>query len=350
MKKVLAVETSCDDTAVALVREDGFVVFNKVVNQNFVHQPYGGVVPELASRNHAYHLLPLIEQTLQESNHTWQDIDCLAVTNRPGLVGSLIVGLVTVKSLSLLLEKPYVAVNHIEGHILSPFLWDQETNPSDLRFPFLSLIVSGGHTHLFKVKDFGQYFLVAQTLDDAAGEVLDKVGKLLGLEYPGGAEMDKLSQSVKLGRYSFPKIKLKGDYLNFSFSGLKTSAVNLIQKVNPQRSKELISSLCADFQEAVVEQIISRLNESVAQLNFKSVVIAGGVSANSRLRERARNWAIEKNIDLILPPLKYCTDNAAMIGLAGMKLFQKGVRSAQELNCYPYSLPEDFYLHQIQKR
>ena len=349
MKRVLAVETSCDDTSVAIVKEDGFVIFNKVVNQDFVHQPYGGVVPELASRNHAYHLLLLIEQTLQESNYTWQDIDYLAVTNRPGLVGSLIVGLVTVKSLSVLLGKPYVAVNHIEGHILSPFLWDQDTKASDLTFPFLSLIVSGGHTYLFEVRDFGQYFLIAQTLDDAAGEVLDKVGRLLGLGYPGGAKIDKLSQSVKLGRYSFPKIKLKSDNLNFSFSGLKTSAVNLIQKMDFQRNKEWIPSLCADFQEAVMEQIINRLDKSVAQLNVKSVVIAGGVSANSRLREKAWNWAGERNINLVLPPLKYCTDNAAMIGLTGMKLFQKGVRSVQELNCYPHSLPEDFHLWPIQR-
>ena len=349
MKKILAVETSCDDTSVAIVREDGFVVFNKVVNQDCVHQPYGGVVPELASRNHAHYLLPLIEKSLKISGHTWQDIDCLAVTNRPGLAGSLIVGLVTVKSISLLLGKPYLAVNHIEGHILSGFLWDQETKAPVLEFPFLSLIVSGGHTYLFEVRNFGQYFVVAKTLDDAAGEVLDKVARLLGLGYPGGAEMDRLSQSIQLGQYSFPKIKLKKNSLNFSFSGLKTSAVHLIQKIKAQQNKELIPYVCADFQEAVVEQIMSRLDQSIKQLGFQSVVIAGGVSANSRLRERARAWADVKNINLVLPLLKYCTDNAAMIGFVGMKLFQKGVRSAQELNCYPASLPEDFNLGQIER-
>ncbi len=347
MKKVLAVETSCDDTAVAIVREDGFVVFNQVSNQNEIHQPYGGVVPELASRNHAYHLLPLIEQALKKSHHRWKDIDGLAVTNRPGLVGSLIVGLVTVKGLALLLKKPYIAVNHIEGHILSPFLWDQDNKPTPLPFPFLSLIVSGGHTELFEVKDFGQYHLICRTQDDAAGEVLDKIARLLGLGYPGGSQMDKVSQSVSSGRYLFPKIKLKENSLNFSFSGLKTSAVHLIQKIKALENKELIPYICADFQSAVIDQIIDRMDRTTQQRGLKSIAIAGGVSANSRLRKQALSWASRKSIKLILPPLKYCTDNAAMIGFAGLKQLQKGIKSPQELNCYPHSLKEDFYLELI---
>ena len=347
MKKILAVETSCDDTAVAIVREDGFVIFNQVSNQDEIHQPYGGVVPELASRNHAYHLLPLIEQALKKSHHTWMDIDGLAVTNRPGLVGSLIVGLVTVKSLSLLLKKPYIAINHIEGHILSPFLWDQDNPSSSLLFPFLSLIVSGGHTYLFEVKDFGQYYLISRTQDDAAGEVLDKIARLLGLGYPGGAQMDKVSQSVSPGRYRFPKIKLKENSLNFSFSGLKTSAVHLIQKIKPLENKELIPYICADFQFAVIDQIIDRLNQVTEQKKIKSIAIAGGVSANSRLRKEALSWAEQKNITLVLPPLKYCTDNAAMIGFTGLTQLQKGIKSTQELNCYPHSLTEDFHLEPI---
>ena len=348
MKKILAIETSCDDTSVAIVREDGFVEFNKVVNQHSVHQPYGGVVPELASRNHAYHLLPLIESALEQSGYEWKDIEFLAVTNRPGLVGSLIVGLVTIKTLSLLLGKPYVAVNHIEGHILSPFLWDKEIKPPQLKFPFLALIVSGGHTSLFEVKDFGSYFLVGETLDDAAGEVLDKVARLLGLGYPGGAEIDKMAHSVPPGKYSFPKMKLKQSSLNFSFSGLKTSAVHLMSKIDMQKNKELIPYLCADFQEAVMEQIMDRLDKSLEYLKTHSVVIAGGLSANSRLREKSTQWAKAKKINLILPPGKYCTDNAAMIGLAGMHLFQRGVVSEQSLNCYPHSLPEDFNVKTIE--
>ena len=348
MKNILAVETSCDDTSVAITREDGFVIFNKVVNQHSVHQPYGGVVPELASRNHAYYLLPLVEQALKESDHTWDDIDCLAVTNRPGLVGSLLVGLITVKTLSLLLGKPYIAVNHIEGHILSPFLWDKETKAPGLEFPFLALIVSGGHTGLFSAKDFGQYLLLARTLDDSAGEILDKVARWLDLGYPGGAEIDKLSHFVKRGRYVFPQVKFKKNNqlrnLHFSFSGLKTAAILMIQKEKKQfeQNKNLIPYICADFQEAVMEQIINRLDQAIKKWDFGSVVIAGGVSANSRLREKACFWAKSNNINLVLPPLKYCTDNAAMIGLAGMKWFQKGRRSSQELNCHPRSLPDDF--------
>ena len=206
-KKILAVETSCDDTSTAIVQEDGFVIFNETLNQDSVHQSYGGVVPELAGRNHARHLLPLIEKAGEKCD--LQDIDYLAVTNRPGLVGSLMVGLVTVKTLSLLLEKPWTAVNHIEGHILSPFLWDKEINsPSPIEFPFLALIVSGGHTHLFKVSDFGKYTLLANTVDDAAGETLDKVARVLGLGHPGGAEIDRLAQNKpSQGEYPFPKVK-----------------------------------------------------------------------------------------------------------------------------------------------
>ncbi len=351
MKCILAVETSCDDTSVAIVREDGFVESNQVASQDFVHQAYGGVVPELASRNHAYYLLPLIEDSLAQLGKSWDEIDCLAVTNRPGLVGSLIVGLVTVKTLSLILQKPYVAVNHIEGHILSPFLWDSDWPRSDeLKFPFLALIASGGHTFLFRVEDFGKYHLIGKTLDDAAGEVLDKFARSLGLSYPGGAEVDRLSQGMQLGRYVFPRLKLKKDSLDFSFSGLKTKALQLIQKENieqifqkdQQSNKELISQLCADYQEAVVDQMMMRVDQCVERFDFASVVMAGGVSANSRLRERGLKWSKEKGIPLIVPPLRYCTDNAAMIAQAGFSLFSRNKISSHHLNCSPYSLPEDF--------
>ena len=198
MNYVLAVETSCDDTSVAIVKEDGFVKYNKVISQNSIHKPYGGIVPELASRNHTHHLLPLIEDAFIQSGLRWSDISGLSVTNRPGLVGSLIVGLITIKTLSLLLDKPYIGVNHIEGHLLSPFLWDHEHPLStNLKFPYLALIVSGSHSHLFEVKEPGHYILIGKTLDDAAGEIFDKFARLLNLSYPSGAQVDKEAQTVK---------------------------------------------------------------------------------------------------------------------------------------------------------
>ena len=197
MKLALGVETSCDDTSCAIVREDGFVLFNRVVGQHSIHQAYGGVVPELASRNHTYHLLPLLEQALKESGKKFKDLNVLSVTTRPGLTGSLLVGLVTVKTLALVLNKPYVGINHLEGHLLSPLLWNEQgLLPRPLSFPYLAFIVSGAHTHLFKIHDFGHYTLVGQTVDDGAGEAFDKVAKMLGLRWPGGVEVDRQAQKA----------------------------------------------------------------------------------------------------------------------------------------------------------
>lgn len=343
MKKILAVETSCDDTAVAIVREDGFVEHHLEAHQHTIHQSYGGIVPELASRNHVHYLLPLIKQVLDESHNSWDNISCLAVTNRPGLVGALMVGLVTVKTLSLVKKKPYVTINHVEGHLLSPFLWDKKcTKPSQLSFPFLALVVSGAHTHLFVAEEVSRYRLIGHTVDDAAGEVLDKFARQLGLGYPGGAKIDELSQTAQLGRYSFPLVQLKNSDLNFSFSGLKTSAGRKLQKLDDQKDKKWIPDLCADYQEAIVDHIISRLENSIQKFNFHSVVIAGGVSANSRLRIKSYTWAKKNGVSLVLPQNQYCTDNAAMIGYAAFAPFMKGQYSPQNVNCYPYSLPSDF--------
>ena len=344
MKNILAVETSCDDSSVAIVREDGFVVFNEVENQLSLHKPYGGVVPELASRNHGQRLLPLIEKALSNSGYNWKNIDVLGVTNRPGLIGSLIVGLTTVKTLSILLEKPYVAVNHIEGHILSPFLWDSQNPFSALKFPFLALIVSGGHTSLFLAKTFGEYYPLAHTVDDAAGETLDKVARFLGLHYPNGAEMDRISYSTPADRrYIFPKVVLKQQSLNFSFSGLKTSAIQLIQKTHLSSHPEQIPFFCADFQQALVEHLIERLNQAIQKYpSIPSVVIAGGVSANSRLRKASKEWAKKNHKNIFLPPLKYCTDNAGMIGFAGLKWFKQEKTASQSENSYSHALEGDF--------
>ena len=341
MSYILGVETSCDDTSVALVKSNAFVSCVLTANQNF--KPYGGVVPELASRNHAGLLMPLIDKLLKTASINWEDISSLAVTNRPGLIGSLTVGLVTVKTLALALNKPYIAVNHIEGHILSAFLWDKKNlKPEGLKFPFLALIVSGGHSHLFSAEDFGQYNLIGKTCDDSAGEVLDKFARLIGLSYPSGALVDKMSQTGVKGSYHFPKPVLKKGGLDFSFSGLKTSAVRLVQKIKPLENKKLLPDLCADFQEAVVDQIMDKLNQAVDQESFKRVVIAGGVSANLRLRVRAKTWSKQKNVRLFLPPLQYCTDNAAMIAYAGSQRILQGLKSTTDTVCSPCSFPEDF--------
>ncbi len=343
MKKILAVETSCDDTAVAVVRADGFVEHHLEVHQHTVHQSYGGIVPELASRNHVHHLLPLIKQVLEESHNSWEDISGLAVTNRPGLVGALMVGLVTIKTLSLVMKKPYVAVNHVEGHLLSPFLWDKEcVKPSQLSFPFLALIVSGAHTHLFVVEEASRYRLIGHTVDDAAGEALDKFARQLGLGYPGGAKIDKLSQGAELGQYHFPLVQLKKSELNFSFSGLKTAAGRKLQKLGDRKDKKWISNLCADYQEAIVDHTISRLEKAIQKFSLRNVMIAGGVSANSRLRVKSHTWANKNGVSLVLPQSRYCTDNAAMIGYAAFAPFLKGQYSHQDTNCYPYTLPSDF--------
>ncbi len=350
MKTILAVETSCDDTSVAIVEESGFVRCCLTAQQDEVHQLYGGVVPELACRNHNYHLLPLINQALTNHHIHWDDIDALAVTNRPGLVGSLMVGLVTVKTLALALNKPYIAINHIEGHILSPFLWDK-IHPCipDVTCPFLALIVSGSHSSLFIVNKLGYYYLIARTVDDAAGEVLDKLARSLGLPYPGGAEIDKLSQKATVGKYTFPKVKFKKNCLNFSFSGLKTKGHFMIQehkkkqtKKTTSKDKKWIAELCADYQEAIVNQLMDRLDKASSFFNIKNIVIAGGVSANSCLRRKALTWAQKKSFRLILPQKKYCTDNAAMIAKAGFRFLSQKKYSAFDLNCYPHHLPEDF--------
>ena len=345
MKRILAVETSCDDTSAAIVREDGFVEFNKSVQQNSTHQPHGGIVPELAGRNHTQNLLPLIDEALgSKKNPALNAIDGLAVTTRPGLIGSLMAGLVTVKTLSLAFKKPYVAVNHIEGHLLSPFLWDQTTpRPPEPAFPFLALIASGAHTHLFLAQKPGRYTILGQALDDAAGEALDKFARALGLSYPGGAQIDRLAQNTPRGRYAFPQVKLKQkNSLNFSFSGLKTAGAVLIQKLTKKEISRYQPNLCADYQEAIVDHLLNRLNKAAARHPVSTIAIAGGVSANSRLRQKAEVWAKQNGRQLIWPQKTYCTDNAAMIGLAGFRLFLKKQYSPQNLNCTPHFLPEDF--------
>lgn len=327
---VLAIETSCDDTSVALVEASGYVRAMVSANQDKAHQPFGGVVPEIAGRNHLQDLMPLVDKVFKASGVSWSEVDGIAVTNRPGLIGSLLVGLVTAKTLALAYDKPFIGVHHIEGHIVSAFLSDQPVSAPRLwKDPFLALVVSGGHTHLYKVTQGKEFKCLGQTQDDAAGEAFDKFAKMMGLGYPGGVEVDRLAKSGNIKAFPFPKATIKGSEYDFSFSGLKSAAQRLIQSLDdPQKVKE---DLCASYQEAIVSALLERLDKAITDTGIKKFVITGGVSANSRLRSEAERLAQKRGCQIIVPPLKFCTDNAGMIGLAGALHLERGETSSQDL-------------------
>ena len=328
MKKVLAVETSCDDTCTALVREDGFVEASFSQDQNKIHAPFGGVVPERASRNHSRHLLPLIDKILKLVSI--DDISVFVATGRPGLQGSLLVGLVTLETLAVLYKKPFIKVDHIEGHILSPFLYDFSNSSLGWKFPYIALVVSGGNTQLFLAEKFSQYVLLGETLDDAAGEAFDKFARLAGLPYPGGVFVDQTAAKGDTCKYDFPRALSRKGNLNFSFSGLKTSARLLIQKMENKESE--LAHLSASFQEAVVDQILFKLNECrKMHPQYKRFAIVGGVSANSRLRQKCMEWGQFHSLNVVFPPLKYCTDNAAMIGYTGIHHYLKNKKHSSKV-------------------
>ncbi len=329
-KYVLGIETSCDDTSCAIVDENGFVKAMLSANQDSVHRPFGGIVPEIASRNHTMTLLPLVDQVLKKANLTIDDIDGIAATNRPGLLGSLLVGMVTAKTLSLALDKPWIGIHHIEGHLMAPFLNDETYKaPTDWKFPFLSLVVSGGHTSLFKVLSFGKYELLGATTDDAAGEAFDKFAKMAGLGYPGGVQVDNLAKNGEKKFHAFPRALLKEDNYDFSFSGLKASAQRLLAEMKPEDLKKNMENLCASYQEAIVDVLFEKTMKAARNHKIKHITVTGGVSANSRLREKflSQEKIVGSKIIVAIPPLKFCTDNAAMIGLTGLKYLEKGYTS-----------------------
>ncbi|MCB0341652.1 MAG: tRNA (adenosine(37)-N6)-threonylcarbamoyltransferase complex transferase subunit TsaD [Pseudobdellovibrionaceae bacterium] len=342
-ENVLAVETSCDDTSVSIVRNDGFVRAVISANQDSEHKPFGGIVPEIASRNHTLHLLPLIEVCLSKANMNWSQIDGLVVTSRPGLVGSLLVGLVAVKTLALAKGLPFLGVNHLEAHLLAPFLRDEGYQPpDDFDYPYIGLAVSGGHTHLYHVTGLGEYRVLGKTIDDAAGEAFDKFAKMVGLGFPGGVKVDKLSKEGRRDAFVFPRPLVKEDNFNYSFSGLKTSAQRLIAGWDDHKIKENLHDLCASYQEAIVDSLMAKLDRAVVQSGLKRAVLTGGVSANFRLREAAGEWADKMGVQLVVPPLRYCTDNAAMVGYAGIQRLNRGEVSAQDLGPSAHVYPDDF--------
>lgn len=328
IRNILAIETSCDDTSVAIVDQDYWVKEMVSLGQEKDHDIFGGIVPEIASRNHNQVLLPLVESCLKKAKMKWSDIDGICVTSEPGLLGSLIVGVITAKSLAYAFNKPILGINHLEGHLYAPFLKDKEYQPQfEITFPYVALAVSGGHTSLYLVRGLGEYEVLGRTRDDAAGEAFDKFAKMLGLGYPGGAVIDKLAKKGDVSAYSFPRTLLDKQSLDFSFSGVKSSAQRMISSMTEKEADEALYDLCASYQEAIVDTLLEKLSRAVKKCQVKDFIITGGVVANSRLREKVDAFAKKKDLRWLAPPLRYCTDNAAMIGIVGMKRMSRGEKS-----------------------
>ena len=327
--RVLAIDTSCDDTAAAVILDGRKILSNVVSSQVAVHRKYGGVVPELASRKHIESIVPIVTEALEISGTSLKEIDGIAVTHGPGLVGSLLVGLCFAKSLSFVTGIPFIGVNHIEGHLAAIFL---EKNPP--AFPFVGLVVSGGHTSLFRVDRFGDYKRLGQTKDDAAGEAFDKVAKLLNLGYPGGPIIDEMSKTGNSKAVRFPRPSLGKNNVDFSFSGLKTAVVNYV-KAQPQPTEgysgDFVRDIVSSFQEAVIEVLVRKTLQAARHERLDRIVLSGGVAANSALRQRMTEEASRQEIEVYLPSPSICTDNAAMIGVVGSESLKRGERS-------PYSL------------
>ena len=328
--KVLGIETSCDETAAAVV-EDGRRALSDVVSTQIeIHRRWGGVVPELASRNHVVQVMPVVDEALARAGVSPQAIDAVAVTSGPGLVGALLVGVQVAKALAAAWGKPLVRVNHLEGHLVAAFL--SEDAPA---FPYLGLVVSGGHTSLYAARAFGDYRLLGHTRDDAAGEAFDKGAKLLGLPYPGGVAIDRLAKEGNAAAVRFPKAIVKGAELDFSFSGLKTALLHHVRKHGVPEGRAL-ADLCASYQEAIVRALVDKLFRAARRLQFERVVLSGGVAANSRLRAAVAERAGEyEGMKVYLPAPRLCTDNAAMIAVAGTHALLRGERAGPELSADP---------------
>ena len=312
---ILGIDTSCDDTSAGVVMDGRCVLSNVVHSQVRLHNPHGGVVPELASREHLKNIMPVVEESLSRASLEMKDIDGIAVTVGPGLVGSLLVGLYYAKALAYVHDIPLAAINHLEGHILSIFL--EEEVPS---FPFVALTVSGGHTSLYHVQGFGQYTQMGQTLDDAAGEAFDKAAKVFGLGYPGGIVIERLSAEGYRERIKFPRALLSNDSLDFSFSGLKTAVALYFKKWNENESLRMgvtLADMAASFQESVIDVLVHKAMSAREKTGARAVVMAGGVACNNGLRARMRETALQKGARVYYPRSEYCTDNGAMIAVAG---------------------------------
>ncbi len=329
---ILAIESSCDDTSCAVLHNNE-VLSNVTANQK-IHEQYGGVVPELASRDHQKNILPVVDAAVKKANISLSQINAIAVTRGPGLMGSLLVGLNFAKSLSLSLNIPLIEVDHMQAHIMAHFIKDKDQ--AIPTFPFICLTVSGGHTQLVKVSDYLKFELMGQTLDDAVGEAFDKAAKIMGLPYPGGPLIDKYAQQGNPNRFKFADAKIP-EY-NFSFSGIKTSFLYFIQKeqnVNPNFVQENMNDICASYQYHLIDVLIKKTKLLLKDTGIKNLTIAGGVSANSELRKQIKVLEKEININTFIPQFDYCTDNAAMIGITAYYKFQN--KQFSSLNITPFT-------------
>jgi len=327
---ILGIESSCDETAAAVVKNGRDVLSNVISSQIELHKLYGGVVPEIASRKHIEKINQVIEESLEEAKVTLEDIDAIAVTYGPGLVGALLVGVAEAKAISYATGKPLVGVHHIEGHVSANYIENKELEP-----PFLCLIVSGGHTHLVIVKDYGEYEIIGRTRDDAAGEAFDKVARAIGLGYPGGPKIDKLAKEGNKHAIAFPRAKVAENEYDFSFSGVKSAVLNYINGCNMKGEEVNRADVAASFQEAVVDVLVTHTVAAAKAYGFKNVAMAGGVASNSALREGMRKACEENGLNLYYPSPIYCTDNGAMIGAAGYYEYIKGARAGLDLNAVP---------------
>ena len=326
---ILAVESSCDETAVAIVRDGREVLCDCIASQVDLHRIYGGVVPEIASRKHIEAIYGLADQALQQADLTRDDIDAVAVTYAPGLIGAVLVGVNFAKAAAMAMNKPLIPVHHIRGHIAANYIAYPELKP-----PFLCLVVSGGHTMIIEVKDYTDMNILGTTLDDAAGECFDKVGRVLGMPYPGGAAVDKAARQGDETKYNLPRSKPGENPYNMSFSGLKTAALNLIHHAEQVGEELDINSLCAAFTAAVSDTLVPRVTMALEQTGYKKIAVAGGVAANSRIRADILAAAEKLGAEVFMPPLSLCGDNGAMIGAQAYYEYLAGNTADMSLNAY----------------
>lgn len=327
---ILAIESSCDETAASVVKNGRTVLSNVISSQIALHTLYGGVVPEIASRKHIEKINQVIEEALTQAGMTLEEMTAVAVTYGPGLVGALLVGVAEAKAIAYAAKKPLIGVHHIEGHVSANFIEHPDLEP-----PFVCLIVSGGHTHLVIVKDYGEFEILGRTRDDAAGEAFDKVARAVGLGYPGGPKIDKAAKEGNPNAIDFPRGKIEGSPYDFSFSGLKSCVLNYINHANMTGEKINVADLAASFQHSVVDSLVSRTVAAAQEFGYRKVAIAGGVASNTALRSAMKEACEKARLTLYYPSPIFCTDNAAMIGTAGYYEYKKGNLSGWDLNAVP---------------